>query len=508
MKLLHCLSLRGVAFFGVALYTATTLLLADPDYFWHLRTGQYLLATGTLPGGDIFSFTQPGKPWVLHEWLFEVLLALFYQAAGEAGVRAFVAALGAATVWVSYVTARKFLRSAYIAFALALLMYVFVKMGLSPRPQLLTYLFAAISLRILIGFKYFGEDRALIALPGMMVVWVNVHAGYLSGLGLIGLFLVAGVLDHLHAGRADARQTRRLRRLGLIFLFCVLASLLNPYGYQHWLYPLQVMGMDVARGAISEWRSLDFHHFTGQAYLALVIGYFMLGAYRKTRPDVAELLIPALLAATGFMAMRHVPLAGILLMPFVARAIADMAPMPQHLANAWGKVAAAYQARRGQDLGAGEGLLNALLLVVVALSVTLYAPQKRAMDQAVFDELLPVRAVDFMVAHRIGGRLFSSYDFGGYLIHRLYPAQKVFIDGRADVYGDAFIKDYADIVAGKADWAARFDRYDIDCLLLQRDAPLSQLLQLRGDFVRVYDDENYSVLVKKTARFASLIDRT
>ena len=507
MPILKWLDLRRLGFAAIFLSFLMLLQLIDPDYFWHLRTGQYLFEHGILPSGDIFSYTHPGRPWILHEWLFELVLYAIYQPLGEFGVKLLVSALATAALMVSYGTANKILGKPYVAFVIALVFFVLIKIGVSPRPQLLTFLFFALYLRVLLGFKYFGENRGLLALPLLMVPWVNFHGGYFIGLGLLALFTACEWTKHLACGNASTEQRKRLQWLSLIFAATLLSSLINPYTYHHLLYPFQVMGMEASRSYITEWHSPDFHAFQYQLYLVLVLVFFVATIYRKNRADITELAVPLFFVMMGFLSVRHVPLAAIVLIPFMANAFSQQ-PLAQMVPARWLTRCSAWygrHARKGKDLGDKEYLLNWLLLALVAAGLLLYAPIHDAKGREKANAMVPVKATDFIKQVGITGRMFTTYHYGGYLIYRLYPEQKVFIDGRADMYGDAFIKEYIDINSGKANWKPLFDKYKIDYVLVQRDTPLRQILLARGDFKLVYDDETNSVLVREEPQFAGII---
>lgn len=507
MNFIRHLTLREVAFWGIFLHISTLLPLMDPDYFWHLRTGQYLLENGHLPAGDIFSFTYPDKAWVLHEWLFEVLLHLVHVGLGDTGVRLLVGTLTLATLLVSYRTSLRFLGQAYEAFLLTLLVYLFLMQGMAPRPQLLTSLFLALTLRALIGHKYWGEKRGIWCLPVLMLPWVNVHAGYAVGLGLIGLFGLTEGLNHVLADEASAQRRERLKSLAKVLAASALVTLLNPYGYHHWLYPFEVMGLDLALSFINEWRSPDFHVLVYKLYLLTVLGYFILGAYRKTRPDVTEIVVPAAMVSLGFVSVRHVPLAALMLMPFLAMALADRVALHARQQMLMDKMLALYRKLRGEDLGGKEYALNLILALALAIGFPLYAGTREGVGQSEVNKMLPVKAVDFMQRHHVQCRLFSTYHYGGYLIERLYPDLKVFIDGRADMYGDDFMKEYIEASAGAERWAQVLDKYAIDCVLVGRDTPLRQLLLVRGDFAQVHLDEHHALLLARQPGFEDLIRR-
>lgn len=506
LKLLDLPRLGLVAIFLTLLMLSAVV---DPDYFWHLKTGQYLVEHGALPAGDIFSYTQAGKPWVLHEWLFEVLLYGVFSVLGEPGTKLLVAMLATASLAVTYATANRILRKPYLAFALAVICFIFVAPGISPRPQLVTFLLLATYLWILTGFKYFRETRGLLALPLLMAVWVNFHGGYAVGLALLFLFTASEWLVFFAAEKRSTEQQRRLQWLSLATAGSLLASLANPYFLGHLLYPFQVMAMEASRSYISEWQSPDFHDPQYQGYLALVCIFFIATIYRNRKADLTELALPMSFLMLGFVAVRHTPLAAVAAAPFLAVALAGQ-PLAQMLPARWLRGFVAWHGRRvqgGNDLGDKEFLLNWLLLLFMFVGFLLAYPAQSARNAEKVQANVPTGATDFLVREHIEGRMFNTYHYGGYLIYRLYPAQKVFIDGRADMYGDAFLAEYGAISDGAENWRTLFDKYRIDYVIVQRSQPLRQLLLERGDFNLVYQDKADSVLLRNSQRYAAIIAR-
>jgi hypothetical protein len=145
-----------------------------------------------------------------------------------------------------------------------------------------------------------------------------------------------------------------------------------------------------------------------------------------------------------------------------------------------------------------------MLLAVLVIFLALSAPLFRAKELRKIKEMQPVAAVDFVIAHRIQGNVFHNYNYGGYLIYRLSPGRKVCIDGRVDVYGDKFFADYLDIYDGKASWKEKFDKLAIDFAIVDKDAPIRQLLLAGSGFEEVYHDQRHSVLLRTGARQAAL----
>lgn len=495
------------AFVALFMILIVVLPLTDPDYFWHLKAGEYMLAHRALPPGDIFSYTRAGQPWVLHEWLFEVLLFGAFASWGAFGVRLLTALLAVGTLGVIYSLTRRLGRSALVASALAICGGVVLAGGWTPRPHLVTYLLFAIYLSILLADKYYGARRALFALPLLMLVWVNVHGGYVIGIALTVLFACAEWLNYCFAAQRAPAQKQRLVWLSWMAVATTLASLANPEFAGHWLYPFQVLGME-ANQHILEWQSPNFHEFSHKLYLLLCAAFVLSTIYATQRADITELLVPGFFLFNGFVASRHVPLAVLAVMPFVALALARGGGSA--CAAAWRRswLARTYAGTvgGGKQLGQAEGVLNGIVLLAIAMLLWAFQPAFRA-NAAKQGTHLPAAAADYVIANRIQGNMFNVYGDGGYLIYRLGPQRKVFIDGRVDVYGDQFFEDYLQIYMGRADWKQKFDRHAIDYAILGKDAPLRQLLLADGSFREVFGDKRHSVLLRSVPRAAILSSR-
>lgn len=490
------LSKTGVV--GIVLFIVLLSLFQpiDPDYFWHLKTGETIVAHRALPVGDVFSFTRDGQPWVLHEWLFEVLLYGVFAAGGEGAVEVLTVALAMAALALAYGTARRLAGSAAAAWIPTVPAVLVMAGCMAPRPQMLTYLFLALYLRVLLGFKYAGSTRALWVLPPLMVAWVNAHAAYAIGIAMVLLFAACEWLGWAAGPVRDRARKRRLACLTAVACLVVLASLANPGLFERWAYPFQVLGMTV-NAVIQEWQSPDFHQFGPKAYLVLVLLFPMAWIYARRKPDLTEAALPLVFAVGGCISARHMPLAVLVLVPSIALALASG---PLACLAAWTlglKPVRWYLARRGagKELGRREFAVNWVLAAAVVLCLPPFLSGVHADGAGVASR----GAADFIAAHGTGTRLFNSYGDGGYLIFRLAPRFKVTVDGRADVYGDHFIDDYLQVYGGAADWKAKFDRLAVDLAVLPLDAPIRQLLLADAGFREVYRDKHRSVLQRHPA---------
>lgn len=509
MTVIKLLDMRRLAFISMFMVLLATLQLTDFDYFWHLKTGEYIVTHGALPNGDVFSFTHLGQPWVLHEWLFEVVLYGMFTWLGPLGVKLLTATLAMTALGITYSLLGRLAASPSIAFALLLAAFIPFSPGISPRPQLVTCVFFASFLYVLLSYKYFQTTRYLLALPLLMVVWVNAHGGYVVGLALTGLFVACEWANYWILSERNGGQKQRMVRLTLVAVATSLASAINPEFLGLWLYPFQVMGMEATR-SIQEWQNLDFHDWAGRVYLILVLAFFVSYTYTSRKPDFTELIIPTVLMVAGFVVIRHVPLAALTLISFIAIALSRESSAAG-FSVLWQRTGLALFYKKwiggAKQLGNGEYVLNWLLLLAIAIGLSVFYPINHANDEDTANASLPVKAAEFVANAGLTGHMFNSYHFGGYLVNRLYPAQRVFIDGRADMYGDAFFKEYAKIIGVAPGWEKTFDKYQIDYVIIGRDEPLCQLLQARGDFRLVYDDEHNSVLVRNAPRYADIIGK-
>jgi hypothetical protein len=432
-------------------------LRTDSDYWWHLRTGQEIAETGTLPRVDIYSHTVPDHAWVTHEWLTELLLYVVQQRFGYVGNVALFALIGALTSLAVYAACRQ--RGLGEPAAAMLMLWA---AGLWPgaanvRPQLLTTLLLAVWALLLTRYKQ-GHPRALWPIPPLLALWVNLHGGYVIGLVLLGLTLVGEAL-----ARALGRPAAPLRPLLLVSARGVAATLLSPHGLEALRYPFSYVGSDNAMMRyILEWQSPDFHRPQLLIFAASLLLVIVLGVGRRPLGPT-EALWALTLALMGLQSVRHIALYGIIVTPLLGARLAAELP-------ALGRSLALWRRPR----------LLAITWLLLALVVVKTAGTAAARDLQLGREpgatLSPAGAVDYPRAHALPGNLFNAYQWGGYLIYQLYPQQQVFIDGRADVYGDALVERYVQVVTLQPGWRQVLDEHDVRIVLVEKDGPLAVVL--------------------------------
>jgi hypothetical protein len=474
---------------------------SDNDFYWHIKTGEYIVSTLSFPVQDIFSFPYFGKEWILHEWLTEVVLYQVFHIFSFTGIQVLVAVVSVCTFLVLCRLSRKLIGNETTAVLVTLLFFVPTIGSASPRPQLFTFLFFAIVLYLLVEYKYFGQSKRLFLLPLMTAVWANMHAAFFAGLVLLVLFTASEWVLHYFSSRDQRKDVRALRRLSGFVLASILVTALNPQFFKLWLYPFHVISLDTAMGFIHEWQSPNFHLSLFKMYLATIILFVLCAIYAQRKPDLTEMAIPFFFLVSGLTASRHLPLTCFTLLAFTCVFLRENKWLLQHHMNH-----AAQAASKNHHDRRIDRLLPALnLALLVLFGSIMIRSDMRGKEQNMVDAVLPVKAADFIVSHEIKGRMFNNYGDGGYLIYRLGPQQKVFIDGRADIYGDKFLNEYLDIYYGAAGWKEKFDRFSIDYVICHMNAPIRQLLLLEGSFTEAYSDSRHSVLLRTGPKYQQVL---
>ena len=312
---------RAVAMIGQALLLLPLLVFAtlipllnatDPDYWWHLRTGQLIAETGTVPRVDDYSFTMTGQPWISHEWLTDLLIFVLGRGIGYVGVAALFGLVGALTLGLIYLTCRARGGAPVTATLLCAWAILLMQPSINARPQMLTMLLLALGAYVLTRARD-GATRALWALPPLMALWVNLHGGYLIGLVLLGLAVVGA-----GAERFLGHRDRPILPLIATTLLAALASFLTPHGLDALRYPLSYIGRENASlQFVAEWKSPDFHQILFFPFAASLILLLALGlAGRPLRPT--DLLWGVTIAFMALQSVRHIPLYAIVATPLLA----------------------------------------------------------------------------------------------------------------------------------------------------------------------------------------------
>jgi hypothetical protein len=472
------LTVIAVGLFGMAVRN-----VLDPDVWWHLKTGEYIVAHGAVPHADPFSYTRAGEPWVAHEWLTELLMYGLLRAGGWQALSVVFAAVICASFLLLLLRCRG---SLHFAGALA----VWGAWATTPvwgvRPQMLSLLLTSLWLLIL---ERSERNRQLLwwTLP-LTLLWVNSHAGFALGLTLLVLFFAGELLERLSGSSPAASDYARLRMLAIVFFFDLLLVPLNPNGARMYSYPIQTLRSNAMQTYISEWQSPNFHRADHWPFLFLLLATIVTLAWSRARLRWRDLLL--LLAGTfaALSSIRMVPLFVLIAVPLLAKA------------------AVVWHSDRAPSRSQPPRLIfNAAILLLLAGFVSVHIAQVFRQQSQAEAEHFPAQAAAFLAAHPGPGPLFNHYDWGGYLIWKLYPGARVFVDGRADVYGDVFLQQVMKTYQLNGDWQKELTRWEVGAVIVPPESALASGLRIHPDWTHQYEDSKAVVFFSRrnSGTFAS-----
>jgi len=474
---LERLAAVALLLFAAASFSSNT---ADHDLWGHIQYGRDFLRRGIL-AVEPYSYTAAGQPWIEHEWGAEVVFALLYDGLGAPGLLAFKILLGTLAtglvVRLAWETSRSM--AAVATVSVPAILGLFCWFG--TRPQVLTHAFFALTLYVVHRGRQGRRGLALL-LPLAMAVWVNVHAGFVAGLGTLAL---AACVETVLARRGTRTPPYHLM---LALAGCASATLLSPYGPG---YLLKVMPTTVmARPNIVEWQPLTpsaIAAFPPHAAVPLLVA-LAVAALVVTRASRDPLEI-VLLAVTAALALRHLRHAPFFLLTCVWA-------LPHHLATL-GRPAVPL-ARRGLVTAAVVGLLATVRVAQAVGSLDHLTVKAGA---------FPIGAVRFMEHEGITGNVAVDFNWGSYLIGKCYPRCRVSIDGRYEAaYPPAIYAMSGALTAGSPGWDRLLSEYPTDVALLDaRRAGATRLATAPG-WTLVYRDPVAALFVRDRPRFQRVID--
>ena len=465
----------AILFFGLLAMTARHAI--DPDLWWHLRTGQWIVENGHIPHADPFSFTRAGQAWVSHEWLTEIIFYELWKHLGAPGLIAFSAIVTAAGFMLLYLRCpgkRYWAAAATVIGALA------AAPSFGSRPQMFTFTFAS----LLLWLIETGErrPRLLLWIPPLFLLWLNLHAGFALGLALLFAYGLGLVLETALGNTPWPQSRPLLIRIALLFVACLLLVPLNPSGAQLYRYPLDTLRSPGMRSLIAEWFSPDFHQDMYRPLLFVWLSLLIALAYSRARPR-GRVMLPLLLTAFAALdAARHVPIFILLAMPVIAAAL------PQTSSSV--SFATHRPPSRFRPIFVGS-LIVLMALLACGKWITL-ARSQEAREAKTF----PARAVAAMHTGDFPRNIFVYYDWGGYVIWKLYPQYRVFVDGRADLYGDELLRQFKVTVQLRNGWKHVLDTWHVDTVLAPPSSALSQALVLEPEWHTAYADSEAILLVR------------
>ena len=478
--------MRMLALIALYSYTALRMIrrfgVVDPDIWWHMATGRWILQHHALPVNDPFSMYGATRPWLVYSWAFDIGVQTLFARFGLVGIFLLQIAVHVLVAVALYHLVRSLLPDFWRAVALTAVSLYAVSHIYAPRPGMATVVFTIFELEILLAVRRGESAKKLWLLPLIFVAWANIHIQFVYGLGLLGVFACEPIVMRVLrlAGEEETRQAfARAKYFWAVLGACLLATFVNPYGPKLYSTVIEYMHQPKSYSLVMELEAMTFRqpeHYVA-AFLALCAA-LAIGWRRERRP-----LWPMLLAVSVFVAFRSVKEIWFLSV-IAACTIADGWP-PLPLVRE--RFAATREIWRNL-IFVGAGVLASLLLAYRHYDVS---NDWIAMQVA---GSFPEASVGYIEKHHLPGPLYNDFTWGGYLIWRL-PWLRVANDGRTNVHGDARVEQDWKVWNGKVGWDSDPELSAANLIVADKKYALTELLKRDGRFRLVFEDKDAAVFV-------------
>jgi hypothetical protein len=451
----------------------------DPDMWWHLKTGEIIWTTHTIPTTDIFSYTTNHHTYIAHEWLSQLLIYGAYRFGGYPGLMLWMCFFTSAILIAGYCLCSLYSENAKVAFLGAMTIWLFGTVGFAVRPQLLGYFLLVVEL-LLLQLGRTRNPRWFLAMSPLFAIWVNCHGSFFLGLIVAGAFLFSSLFNFQRGSLVSPRwEPHRRRMLTLALVLSIAALFVNPIGVKLILYPLDTLvHQPLGLSQVTEWQPLHLGDPRGLVFLGVLGCIALVVIVFRTELLWHELLLLTLGTWLAASHQRMLFVFGILAAPVLSRL----------LSTSW----------EGYNPEQDRPLPNAVMLAASLLAALWGFPNQQALAKQV-EQQSPVKAVEFIKTHHLSGRMLNEYLYGGYLIWAA-PEHSVFVDGRADVFEQTGVfAEFGRWATLQSDPKQLLDKYKIDFCLLARSSPMVNVLPLLHDWTAVYSNDNSIIFVRSGA---------
>lgn len=451
------------------------MLNTDSDLGRHLTLGQIILDTHQIPTRDLLSFTKAGQPRPPYEWLAQVLFATVCRLLNLDGVVILIGIILALTFAFVYNDGAQRSNLPLLSLIIALWAAAASSLHWLTRPHIFSFLFLAIWIYGLERIRT-NKNLQLWLFPLLMLIWANTHGGFVFGFLALGAYFAGWLTD-------SWRKSTTLsvgRNLLIAGTTSLLASIVTPDFWHNWeavfnnnsayilSHTTETMPPDFAAPAV--WP------FAGLLAFALVL---LLLHWKQA--SASHILLLAGLATASLLMTRNIPLFAIAAAPILTEWAGKTISFISH----WMKVEEAFVKIEESLLG----FLWPILVVVLATGFFVYHNMKTRISFYQFDpQVFPIQATDWIQSHPISGNMFNDFNWGGYLLYRLWPDQRVFVDSQSDFYGEAFLRQYSNIDSGAPNWDVELTQYNVNWIIVPRDAGLASIASESMDWKIVYQD--------------------
>ncbi len=488
----------GTAIYVIALSISFAILSRVPlwhtDLWGHLQYGEIICTRQALPKTDPIMPLASKSRLVDSAWLSQVIAYQVFDHVGLAGLQCLYAgsitACCAILIWIGVRRARGVIVCLAAAGILIALQWQQLPVI---RPQLAG---AVCFLILLAALSQRHYSRILYSLvPGLMMLWANLHGSFIMGLGLLGCFALGRAVDVIRRSRriVAAGHDRRTRRLFLLLLCAALAVLVNPYGADLYVHAFTFSQNPNLKDLI-EWQRLSLASVQVQWFVAAVLLLLPLLYWSPRRKSTAEILLLAGLGAATVWTSRMI----VWFAPVAAYVVL------LHGGALWNRLLRGQNVKPTDRARGAWTILSATgIMIAAAMSPwgRLIWTDRQSEIRTAVSQQTPVAAAEFLLNHRRPGQIFNTYEWGDYLSwvgHQHGERWPIFVASHAHLVPRSVWVDYMATISAPADWETRLQRYDVRTVVidhLHRQALIARLRAADG-WTPVFEDDVAVIFVR------------
>ncbi len=466
------------------------LLNQDGDLGRHLTLGYYILSSYTIPTRDLFSHSLYGQPLTPHEWLAQLTFALIHQWAGLNGIVLFVGMVIAITWLLIYRQALTASLFPLTSLMVSLLSFAAASLHFLARPHIFTFLYLAIWLGMLENLRLrrplpFWQPLLL------MLIWVNTHGAFISGFACFLAYWAEYLWEYFKHRKDTPFIYSQLAKFSGLGILLFLISLINPVGIQLWRTSLEYVTNRYLISHTQEYLPPNFQSPAAWPFLIMILLSLWLSMSQKQATPMTHRLLVVGWTALALMSARNIPLYALVVTPILSVQIKNyLTETPWESRERW---LLDMQTKIRLPIWA---TLGSLLIIGFALST----PWFRERNQFA-PTIFPVKATEWIITNQPKGNMMNYFPWGGYLLFRLWPEYRVFIDGQTDFYGEELTRTYEKILTLDKGWEFWLDNYQISWVIFPRDSALITTLRQDPDWECLYEDHLATICLRHhTAR--------
>lgn len=480
----HLNDIIFVVVFVLAISFGSQMLSIDSDLGRHLTLGNYILDHGVIPRRDLFSHTLPNAPRPPYEWLSQILFALANRLLGLDGVILLTALIIATTFTLTFLDANRRSQSPFIAFVIPLLAAGASSLHWLPRPHVITFLLLTIWIEKLEQVRR-NDPVRLYIFPLIMLLWANLHGGFIFGM-LCWLAYMAGWLWKKWRGDASNRIGMALLTIGLTSLP---ATVITPDLWRNWEAVLGNRSAFILSRTVETMppNLMDPGVLPFTFLLGLTMILFLVN---RKNISASHIFLLAGLGSLSLLMMRNIPLFVLACAPILSELV-SAALTPQ---KTWENV----EWRFGAFVKQPRWML--IPLIVLLCAVGYFTNRSFSEGRAAFQfnpQVFPVQAMNWLEDHPQMGNMFNEFNWGGYILYRSWPQQRVFLDSQSDFYGEPLMREYEQVITLGTGWEEILKKYAVKWIIMPRESSLVKALSAQDQWEIAYQDATAVILVHK-----------